>query len=113
MPAPAVRNPLAAIRSALAVSRRPGMEEHLDWARDVMERQTSHLVRLIDDLLDVSRISRGKIQLRPEYLDATPVIHRAVEATRPLVEEKKHALVVDFAPGPMRLYADATRLEQV
>ena len=108
-----LRNPLAAVRNAIQISRRPGMEEHLEWATDVIDRQTRHLVHLIDDLLDVSRIGRGKIHLRKEYLDVATVISRAVETTRPFVEERGHQLTVAFAPRPLRVHADPTRLEQI
>ena len=72
-----------------------------------------HLARLIDDLLDVSRISRGKIGLRKEPIDLSPVVSRAVEAVRPLLEERKHELSVSLINGGLRLEADPLRLEQI
>ena len=74
-----LRNPLAAINNAVNVLERPD-EEHRNWASDVIERQVRHLARLIDDLLDVSRITRGKIRLRKECIDATTVLDQAVES---------------------------------
>ena len=72
-----------------------------------------HLARLIDDLLDVSRITRGKISLRKEPLDLSPVVSSAVEAVRPLLEERKHELSVSLVNGGLRLDADPLRLEQI
>ena len=65
-----LRNPLAAIGNAVSLTTRSGLQEHIDWSMDVITRQIKHLTRLIDDLLDVSRISRGKIELRKDVLDA-------------------------------------------
>ena len=79
---------------------------------DVINRQVRHLARLVDDLLDVSRITRGKIQLRKETIDAYPVINSAIEAVRPLIEQRDHELIVSLRPG-LRLEADPTRLEQI
>ena len=72
-----------------------------------------HMTRLVDDLLDVSRITRGKIELRKEVVDLASVVDRAVEATRPLIEDRRHELTVDLPPEPVRLEADPTRLAQV
>ena len=77
------------------------------------ERQVVHLARLVDDLLDVSRITQGKIELRKEPLDLAPVVDRAVEAVQPSIEERGHALTVSLPAEPIRLEADPTRLEQV
>jgi PAS domain S-box-containing protein len=108
-----LRNPLAAINNAVQLSLRPGRDEDLEWSKEVIDRQAKHLARLIDDLLDVSRITRGKIQLRKEPLDLAPIIVRAVEAVSPLMESKKHKLTLSITPGQMRLLADPTRMEQV
>ena len=81
-----LRNPLAAIGNAVSVTSRTGKKEHVDWSIDVITRQMNHLTRLIDDLLDVSRINRGKIELRKELVDATPILDSAaatVTAARP------------------------------
>ena len=80
-----LRNPLAAIGNAVSVASRTGLKEHVDWSMDVINRQMKHLTRLIDDLLDVSRITRGKIELRKDVLDATPILESAaatVQAAR-------------------------------
>ena len=79
----------------------------------MMERQVQHMARLVDDLLDVSRITRGKIELRKEVVDLAAVVSRTVEAIRPLIEDRRHELTVDLPPEPVRLEADPTRLEQV
>ncbi len=108
-----LRNPLAAVNNAVAVLKRTDARESRDWAGEVVERQVRQLARLIDDLLDVSRITSGKIRLRRESIDAGPVLEQAIEAVRPLVEERKHTLVVDFERDRLPLRADPTRLEQI
>src|SRR4051812_9783255 len=108
-----LRNPLAAISGALQIAFRPGMEEHQAWVSEVIERQVRHLVRLVDDLLDVSRITRGKVELKRELVQLATHIHRAVEAVRPLIEDRRHELTVSLAPTPMALEADPVRLEQI
>ena len=108
-----LRNPLAAIGNAVGVTTRSGLREHLDWSMSVITRQMRHLTRLIDDLLDVSRISRGKIALRRDVLDMTSD-HRQCGATvKPLIEERKHTLHVAIDRGDLWANADPTRLEQV
>ena len=108
-----LRNPLAAMGSAVALSARSRLQEHIDWSMEVINRQIKHLSRLIDDLLDVSRISSGKIELRRDVLDATPILDSAVETVRPLVDERKHELSVSIDRGNLWVNADPTRLEQV
>jgi PAS domain S-box-containing protein len=114
-----LRNPLAPISNALQVLRVSGGRspepETRAFAqmRDVMERQLAQMVRLIDDLLDVSRISRGKIDLRMERLDVTRVVECAVETSRPLLEEARHELIVTVPPEPVYVTGDLTRLGQV
>jgi PAS domain S-box-containing protein len=109
-----LRNPLAPIRTALHILRlkqaEPAVVEDM---RALMERQTAHLVRLVDDLLDVSRISRGKIDLRREPLELARVVSRAVESVRPLVDERRLRLDVHLPPAPLRLDGDQDRLVQV
>jgi CheY-like chemotaxis protein/two-component sensor histidine kinase len=85
----------------------------LQWARDVIDRQVQQMTRLVDDLLDVSRISRGKIELRKEQVDLARVVSSAVEASRPLIEKWGHELTVTIPPEPLQLDADLTRLSQV
>jgi CheY-like chemotaxis protein len=108
-----LRNPLAAVRNAVTLATRSGTREDLEWSRDVTARQVQNFAHLIDDLLDVSRIGQGKIQLRKELVDAVPIIHHAVEAVRPLVEERKHELLLSFTSTDLRVEADTTRLEQM
>jgi signal transduction histidine kinase len=108
-----LRNPLASVRNAIQLMRMPNVAiEHVEWSREIIERQVRHLARLIDDLLDVSRITRGKIELRKERIEATSVINCAVDAVRPLIQERKHELAVSFAPGSLWCEVDPTRLEQ-
>jgi PAS domain S-box-containing protein len=108
-----LRNPLSSISNAVQLFGRAGAEADLPWAKDVVHRQVRHLARLIDDLLDVSRISRGKIALRLEPVDLAPILADAVETVRPLLEERSHELSLSIASGGLRLVADAARLEQV
>jgi PAS domain S-box-containing protein len=109
-----LRNPLAPIRNALAVLRLAGDDgSHAEEARAMMERQVRQMVRLIDDLLDISRITRGKIELRKERVPLAEVVRSAVESSGPLIEEFRHTLTVTLPPGPMVLEADPTRLAQV
>ncbi len=107
-----LRNPIGTISNAIHLLKAPIATEHAEWSKDVIERQIKHLARLIDDLLDVSRITRGKIELRKERIDAAPVIASAVEAVRPLFDERRHELEVSYAPGTLWVDADPTRLEQ-
>ena len=97
-----LRNPLAAISNAVTLAARSGTQEDLEWSRDVIARQVKNFAHLIDDLLDVSRITQGKIQLRKEVIDAVPVLRHAVEAVRPLVEERKHELLLSFTSTDLR-----------
>jgi PAS domain S-box-containing protein len=110
-----LRNPLAAIRTVLQVVRVGGREHptaiEQNWP--ILERQVDHLVRLVDDLLDVSRISRGKIILRKERVDLATVFERALENSRPLIDSRKHTLTVSLPAEPLPLDADAVRLVQV
>ncbi len=108
-----LRNPLAAISHAVALLREPVNPADRDWAVGVVDRQGRNLTRLIDDLLDVSRIATGKFQLRRERLDATRLAREAVETVRPFAEAKAHTLVLEIDPGPIWVDADPTRLEQI
>jgi PAS domain S-box-containing protein len=108
-----LRNPLGAIRNAVTVSGLSGGVEHLEWSREVITRQVRNFAHLIDDLLDVSRITEGKIQLRKELIDATPIVHNAMEAVRQLIEQRKHELLLSFTSTDLRLEADPVRLEQI
>lgn len=109
-----LRNPLAPIRNAVEIMRQLdsiGPETH--WIREMIDRQLRRLTRLVDDLLDVSRITRGKIRLQLARVDAATVVTSAVETSRPLVESRKHELTVDLPPEPIQLMADSDRLAQV
>jgi PAS domain S-box-containing protein len=109
-----LRNPLAPICSALGIMRASGQQPSLaEQARGMAERQVQHMARLIDDLLDVARVSQGKIQLLKGPVDLEQIVHRALEAVRPLIDEKHHEVSVTLPAPPLRLEADATRLEQV
>ncbi len=107
-----LRNPLAAITTAVELSTLSGVQDQINWSMEVINRQVKHLTRLIDDLLDVSRLTRGKVQLRKETIDAYHVIQGALEAIRSLIQQRNHELIVSFQPG-LRLDADPTRLEQI
>jgi signal transduction histidine kinase len=108
-----LRNPLAPIRAALEVMRLGRDDPALmEKARATMERQLQQLVRLTDDLLDVSRITQDKVELKRERIDLRLVIQSAVEAMRPLVTDREHALRVDLPPDPLYVDADFTRIAQ-
>jgi PAS domain S-box-containing protein len=109
-----LRNPLAPIRNSLQILKMPRVEtEIVQQTRDVMERQVHQLVRLVDDLLDVSRVMRGKIDLRLESVELATVIARAVEMAQPLIEVQGHKLDVSVPNESLLLDADPVRLTQV
>jgi len=109
-----LRNPLAPIRNALHLMRSPdGDARVVEAERAMAERQVVHLARLIDDLMDVARISRGKIELHKGPVDLARVVAQAVETAGPLLHERRHRLALALPAGPIRLEADPTRLEQV
>jgi PAS domain S-box-containing protein len=108
-----LRNPLASISNAAQLFGKLKDEAGLRWAREVVQRQVKHLARLIDDLLDVSRISRGKIVLRKEPLGLASIIDQAVEAVRPLLDERGHDFSLCLIGAGVRLEADPVRLDQI
>jgi PAS domain S-box-containing protein len=109
-----LRNPLAPMRNGLEVMRLASGDPHVvARSRDIMARQLSHMVRLIDDLLDVSRISLNKIELRRSRVLLADVVSSAVETARPAIEAAGHELTVSLPPEPIHLDADLTRLAQV
>jgi PAS domain S-box-containing protein len=109
-----LRNPLAPIRNAAQVLKAVGVDDPSgDWAREVIERQVQHLTRLVDDLLDVSRITSGKVVLQREPLDVATIVSRAIETTRPLIDARRHQLVAILPPAPLEVEGDLTRLVQV
>ena len=109
-----LRNPLAPIRNAIEVLRIPGVgEARTPWARDVIDRQSRQLVRIVDDLLDVSRITRGKVTLKKEDVDVASVLAAAVETSRPLCEERKHHLTANGPDAELNVRGDFARIAQV
>ena len=109
-----LRNPLSPILNAVHLLRVEGEEsEGQREARSVIERQVGQLSRLVDDLLEVSRITGGKIRIRTETVDVREVVGRAVESARPLFDRRRHVLTVTMPPEPLMMEADPTRLEQV
>ncbi len=109
-----LRNPLAPIRNAVHTLGIEGLKESgAKRARDVIDRQVAVMVRLIDDLLDVSRISRNTLDLRRERVELGAVLESAVESSRPLIEQMGHELTVSLPATPLRIYADPVRLAQV
>ncbi|HYB97911.1 MAG TPA: CHASE domain-containing protein [Candidatus Limnocylindrales bacterium] len=109
-----LRNPLAPIVNSLQVMKlKEGDAEARAHARSVIDRQVHRMVRLVDDLLDVSRITRGKIQLRREVVDLRTIAERAVEATRSVVTSRRHRIDANLSPKPVLVLADPVRLEQV
>jgi CheY-like chemotaxis protein/two-component sensor histidine kinase len=109
-----LRNPLAPVRNAvqlLRMKRNPDPEAQ--WAQSVIDRQVDHLTRLIEDLMDVSRISYGKLELRKERVQLTEVVANAIEGSRPMIAAQKHELHVKLPNEPLALEADPVRLAQV
>ncbi len=107
-----LRNPLAPILTVLEVMRLRAPTSFIE-ERALMERQVRHLVRLVDDLLDVSRIATGKIELRRERIEMADVVARAVEIVSPLLESKAHELILNVAPAGLVVEGDAIRLAQL
>jgi signal transduction histidine kinase/DNA-binding response OmpR family regulator len=109
-----LRNPLAPLRNGLQVMRLAGTDANaIAQARAMMDRQLGHMVRLIDDLLDISRISRNKMELRRTRVLLVDVVNSAVETARPAIEEAGHELTISLPTEPVHLDADLTRLAQV
>lgn len=109
-----LRNPLAPIRNAVQYLGMSGLnEENVGTARDIISRQVAVMVRLIDDLLDVSRISRNKFDIRKQRVELASVVASAVETSRPIVQQNGHELIIKFPAEPIELEADPVRLAQV
>lgn len=108
-----LRNPLAPIRQAALVAKTSPEPARRDWALAVVERQVGHMARLLDDLLDVSRISRGKLELRLERVDLKTVTDAALEAAWPLMEARQHRLQVQLPEQAVQLDVDPVRIAQV
>ncbi len=109
-----LRNPLAPMRNALAILRsgRAGAAAE-DRAREILDRQINHMVRLVDDLLDVARITTGKLAVRTEPMELAPVIRSAIESVQQTMEAKQHELQCLLPAEPILVQGDATRLSQV
>jgi PAS domain S-box-containing protein len=109
-----LRNPLAPIRNAVSIMQLENLASPtLRNCRDIMDRQLTHMTRLVDDLLDVGRMSTGKIKLRKEVTRLSEVVARSAETVRPLMEARRHTLTVSQPEEPIHLNVDPTRLAQV
>jgi CheY-like chemotaxis protein len=109
-----LRNPLAPLQNGLQILRlKCAGEPTIDEVGEMMQRQVGQLVRLVDDLLDISRITRGRVELRKELVDLAEVATRAVEAARPMIDARRHQLTYEGPPVPVLVNADPTRLTQV
>jgi signal transduction histidine kinase/ActR/RegA family two-component response regulator len=108
-----LRNPLAAVNNAVTILKLSTDPDSRNLASDVVERQVRQLARLVDDLLDVSRITSGKIRLRKDHTDAGSILDHAIESARPLIDERKHTLTVSMERGQLPLHVDTTRVEQI
>jgi CheY-like chemotaxis protein len=109
-----LRNPLAPIRQAALISRvATATEAQKRWSHEVIERQVHHMALLLDDLLDISRITRGSLQLRTEMTELAAVIDAAIETARPVIDAKRHHLSIDLPAQPIHFMADPLRLAQV
>jgi signal transduction histidine kinase len=108
-----LRNPLAPIHNAVQLMHRQSFADpQLIWSRDIIGRQLAHLTRLVDDLLDVSRITRGKINLTKEVIELQTLLMRTMETVQPLIEERGHTLTVEAPKGILAVLGDPTRLVQ-
>ncbi|HEY5313207.1 MAG TPA: response regulator [Pirellulales bacterium] len=108
-----LRNPLAAVCGALELVRSGLGEEDCRMAHDIMERQTQHMVRMVHDLLDVSRVARGHIELRKEPVDLATAVQHAIEESQRLIQSRGHQLTVSLPAEPMWIEADRVRLAQM
>src|SRR5262249_22929385 len=101
-----LRNPLAAIANAVHLLLRPGAEHLVDWCKEIIDRQVKHLARLVDDLLDVSRVTRGKIQLQVQRVGLAALVRWAGAAVRPRPEDREDGLRLRIGPGSSAHGAD-------
>jgi PAS domain S-box-containing protein len=109
-----LRNPLAPIRFAVSAAKKQGRTpEQARRAEEIIERQVSHMNRLLDDLLDVSRITRGTLELKSSHTELTAIVGAAIEAARPVIDDKRHTLSLDLPRDSVRIKADSVRLAQV
>jgi two-component system, sensor histidine kinase len=108
-----LRNPLAPIRNAVKLLELPAADERRrQWGRDVISRQVQRMALLLDDLLDVSRITRGRLELKKDYIDLASLVGSAVETARPLIDAKRHVLETLLPEDPVELMVDPLRLSQ-
>jgi PAS domain S-box-containing protein len=110
-----LRNPLAPIANAahLLCLSNQGCDETIKWSCEIIDRQVKQLTRIVDDLLDVSRITRGKINLHKAPIEVTAILNAAVETSRPLIESRRHRLHIELPAQKLRVDADLTRMAQV
>ncbi len=108
-----LRNPLAPISNVVELLKPEANAETIRWAKDILKRQTKHMVRLVDDLLDVSRIMRGKIQLRLEAVELNSILRHAIEEANPAIGAGKHQFNYALSEEPIWLNADGVRVAQV
>jgi two-component system, sensor histidine kinase len=108
-----LRNPLAPVMHAVKLMESPSADDQQrQWGRQVIARQVQRMALLLDDLLDVSRITRGRLELRKDYVDLLTLVSSAVETARPLIDAKSHSLTVNLPPEPLELEVDPLRLSQ-
>ncbi|WP_158307844.1 hybrid sensor histidine kinase/response regulator [Ramlibacter tataouinensis] len=109
-----LRNPLAPLRNSLALLRRvDGANPKTERIQVIMERQLNHMVRLVDDLLEISRISRGALSLRKEPVEVSTIVHNALETSEPLIQAAGHRLALELAAAPLWVEGDPVRLAQI
>jgi signal transduction histidine kinase/CheY-like chemotaxis protein len=108
-----LRNPLAPIRNAIHILRRRASDDSARPLHDIIDRQLNQMVRLVDDLLEVSRITRGKVNLNVERLDMASILRGAIETSRPLIDAARHDLEMELPPEPLHVEGDGVRLGQV
>jgi signal transduction histidine kinase len=109
-----LRNPLAPIRNGLVVLKSGEVDQATgDQLFAMIERQVNHLVRLVDDLLEISRITRGQVELRKERVDLQTIVTGAIEAGKPVIEQMEHHLTTDIPADPIVLHADPVRMTQI
>jgi PAS domain S-box-containing protein len=109
-----LRNPLAPIRTAAHILGSPRLApQQLQWAQSVIQRQVGHMALLLDDLLDIARITQGKLELRKKYVSLTDIVDSAVEEARPLLDGKNHQLAITLPSEEVTLSADPLRLSQI
>ena len=109
-----LRNPLAPIRYAVKIMKQRGSNDpELCWARDVVDHQVRQMAELVDDLLEISRVTTGKVRLQKEPVDVATIVAFAVETSRPMIEILHHRLSIVLPPGPVMVEADSLRMAQV